>query len=205
MSESVIKQVLKKISNRKSGWCFSRNDFARIESPEIIDVMLSRLAAQEKIRRLGHGLYDNPRKGTLIKERLPPDLDQAAHAIARKFGWRIQPNSETALNILGLSSQVPGKWVYLSDGPTKEFEIGDNQLRFKNTSLKLAGIKHEPTALTVIALKALGKERVDDGILDQIRKRWRPQQKKRMLDVGSGQTAWIYECIKKIAREPDDE
>ncbi|MBN1981875.1 MAG: hypothetical protein JW795_10100 [Chitinivibrionales bacterium] len=54
------------------------------------------------------GVYDYPKIGTLIAGLLGLDIDQVAHAIARKHGWTIKPSGETALNILGLSTQVPG-------------------------------------------------------------------------------------------------
>ena len=47
-----------------------------------------------------------------------------AHALARKFNWRIQPSGDAALNLLGLSTQVQGRWIYLSDGPGRELESG---------------------------------------------------------------------------------
>ena len=48
---------------------------------------------------------------------MSPDIDQVATAMARKFRWRIQPGGAPALNYLGLSTQVPARAVYLSDGP----------------------------------------------------------------------------------------
>lgn len=42
---------------------------------------------------------------------MSPDIDQVAHAFARKFKWRIQLTGNAALNQLGLSTQVPGSWV----------------------------------------------------------------------------------------------
>ena len=54
---------------------------------------------------------------------MPPDIDQVAQALSRKFNWRIQPTGNAALNQLGLFPQVPGSWVYLSDGPDREYEI----------------------------------------------------------------------------------
>jgi hypothetical protein len=56
---------------------------------------------------------------------LSPDVDQVARAIARKFGWRIQPSGAIAANLLGLSTQVPARAAYLSDGPDRSYKIGN--------------------------------------------------------------------------------
>jgi hypothetical protein len=53
----------------------------------------------------------------LLGQALSPELDQVAQALARKFNWRIQPSGDAVLNLLGLSTQVPARWIYLSDGP----------------------------------------------------------------------------------------
>jgi hypothetical protein len=69
---------------------------------------LSGLTRAGTIRRVCHGAYDYPRHSQLLGE-LSPDIDQVAQALARKFNWRIQALGETALNLLRLSTQVPGK------------------------------------------------------------------------------------------------
>jgi hypothetical protein len=53
----------------------------------------------------------------LLQQELSPDFDQVAQAFARKFNWRIQPSGDTALNLLGLSTQVPWRVVPSADIP----------------------------------------------------------------------------------------
>jgi hypothetical protein len=72
------------------------------------------------IRRVIRGLYDYPRFSTLLDQELSPDTDQAAQALARKFRWRIQPIGAVAQNLLGLSTQVPARIVYLSERITPQ-------------------------------------------------------------------------------------
>jgi integrase len=69
------------------------------------------------------GIYDYPRFSKLLDQSLSPDIDQVARALARKFRWCIQPTGATALNFLGLSTQVPARAVYLSDGPDRVYQI----------------------------------------------------------------------------------
>ena len=46
-----------------------------------------------------------------------------AKAIARNYNWTIAPTGDAALNLLGISTQVPSKWEYVSSGPYKEYNI----------------------------------------------------------------------------------
>lgn len=64
--------------------------------------------------------------------------------------------------MLGLSTQVPGRWVHLSDGPSREYPVGEDgrqTLAFRKAPPKGVGFKHRESGLLVQALKALGKER----------------------------------------------
>ena len=113
---------------------------------------LFRFVRDGKIRRVIRGIYDYPKFSELLGQLLSPDLQQVAQVLARKFGWRIQPSGDTALNLLGLSTQVPGKKVYLSDGPKRKYLTGKLQLIFKKTASKHASFKYQQTAWIVQAL-----------------------------------------------------
>lgn len=89
-----------------------------------IDMALGSLAREGTIRRIRRGLYDMPKLNPALGGKLSPDIDEAAQAIARRQRWKIVPEGAWAANLLGLSTQVPAKIIYLTDGPSKEVEIG---------------------------------------------------------------------------------
>ncbi len=162
---------------------------------------LSNLTKAGKIRRVCRGVYDYPRYSELLNRQLSPDLDQVAHALARKFNWRIQPSSDAALNLLGLSTQVQGRWIYLSDGPSREYEVGDRALVFKKSALKDVDFKFRESGLVVQALKALGREQVDGKVIEGIRRQLESKGCERILRDTRSVTGWIYETIKRICKE----
>lgn len=51
------------------------------------------------------------------------ESDEIAEALARKFEWRIAPYGDTALNRLGVDSQVPSVVRYVSDGPYPDLSV----------------------------------------------------------------------------------
>ena len=122
--QPIDKKILSRIYGRGRGWAFTKIDFVAEFGEVNIHQALSSLTKTGTIRRVCHGVYDYPRYSELLGQTLSPDVDQVAQALARKFNWRILPSGDTALNQLGLSTQVPGKWVYLSDGPSREYAIG---------------------------------------------------------------------------------
>ena len=90
---------------------------------------------------------------------------QIARAVARSHGWTIVPTGEAALNRLGLSTQVPARWQYLSDGPTKTYSWSGGTIVFKHRTNKETTKLSSKTAMVVQALKALGKEHIDKGVI----------------------------------------
>ncbi len=201
--QPIDQKILSRIYGRGRGWAFTKIDFVADFGEANIHQALSSLAKAGTIRRVCRGVYDYPRYSELLGQVLSPDIDQVAQALARKFNWRIQPSGDAALNLLGLSTQVPGKWVYLSDGPSRQYVIDNHTLEFKKSVLKDVGFKYRESGLIVQALKALGKERVDQASIETIRKRVDLKSCDRILKDTRAVTGWIYQTIKQICRECD--
>ena len=202
--QPIEKQIVSRMYGRGRGWAFSANDFSAEFGRSTVDWVFYNLVASGTIRRVFRGVYDYPKYSELLEQELSPDFDQVAQAFARKFNWRIQPSGDAALNLLGLSTQVPGRLVYLSDGPNRQYHVGDIDsftLEFKKSALKDVGFKYRESGLVVQALKALGKERVDETVITTIRKQLDESACKRVLKDTVTATGWVYETIKRICGE----
>ena len=57
-----------------------------------------------------------------------------AKAFASKFRWQIYSSRDTALNFFGLSTQIPAKLVFISNGPSKTLETPFGTICFKLTT-----------------------------------------------------------------------
>ncbi len=149
-------------------------------------------------------MYDYPKYSQILQSELSPDVEQVAHAYARKFNWKIEISGESALNILGLSTQVVSKYIYLSNGPKKQYVIYDNiTLEFKKSALKNIGFKYKESSLIVQALRALGKENVNEDIIVKIKKQIDKKMYDKILKDTVTTTDWVYETIKKICKKDD--
>ncbi|CAA0123043.1 Uncharacterised protein [BD1-7 clade bacterium] len=167
-SKSLENKLLSRIYGRGRGWVFSKKDFATLGEGGSIDRALSRMAKKGAIRRIMRGLYDYPAYSALLKKSLSPDTDQVAQALARKFGWQIQVSGNAALNIMGLSAQVPTQYLYLSDGPSKTYTVGGITLAFKKTRFTQLGLKYKPNEILVQAIQALGDRPIRDDEKNKI-------------------------------------
>jgi len=199
--QSIENKSSARIYGNQRGWAFSKIDFLDLGSDADIRKALSELAAKGTIRRVLRGIYDYPRISKLLDTKMGPDLDQLARALARRSGWRIQPSENTALNLLGLSTQVPALSVYLSDGPSKTYEIGKQQLVFKKRTLKESVFKHKESELVVQALKALGQERIDERVFLKLAETWTPTMWKKILRDTKTAPAWVSNIIRNITKD----
>jgi hypothetical protein len=174
------------------------------------------------------GVYEYPVVSKLLKGPVPPNPDAIARAIARAHGWTIMPSGQTALNLLGLSTQVPAKWEYFSDGPSKTYKWstadssigrpvspdgpvtgaptdriagtpGHGILAFKHRTNKEITNLSPKTALVVQALKALGEKNVTNTTLARLRQKRDAKDRKRAMREAKYVTAWVYEIIKRLA------
>ena len=199
--QSAENKILFRIYGHGRGWSFFSKDFSAEFDSNNIDKALSNLTRIGKIRRISRGMYDYPKYSELLGQELSPDHGQVAQAFARKFNWRILPSGDAALNLLGLSTQIPGKYIYLSDGPNRTYSILNYTLEFKKTALKDIGFKHRESGLIVQSIKALGRERITTDVLEKIRSGIDPNKYGKILKDTNIVTGWVYDYIKYVCRE----
>lgn len=199
--QSIDNKVISRIYGNGRGWAFFQNDFLDLGSSEAIRKSLSRLEQSGTIRRVLRGMYDYPKFSKLLNESLSPDIQQVAFALARKFNWRISPTGDTALNLLGLSTQVPGRYVYLCDGANRSYQVNNVELSFKKTTLKEIGFKYKESDLLVQAFKALGKENITPSIILQLQKQFDNESCAKILKDTQHTTSWIFEAIKQVCNK----
>ena len=198
--QSIASQVLIEIEKHAADWCFSQKDFMGIASRNALEQAFFRLLKEGKIRRIGRGLYDVPRYSKTLKTMLSPSIEQIAQAVARKYGWRILPIGAYAANMLNLSTQVPMKIVYQSDGPTKRMEFGTRTITFKQTAPKNMA-PSELSGMVINALKYLGKDQVTPNVIARLSRHFDGKQKRQLLKEAQFSTDWVFEVIQKICEK----
>ena len=189
-----------RINNSDFGTVFVAVDFVDIMDKTSINTYLTRLDEERVVQRIMRGVYYKAEYNDFLQEYVAPEPDAVAHALARNFGWTIVPCGDTALNLLGLSTQIPAAWIYVSDGTYKEYTYGQTTIEFKRTTNKEISKLSYKTALVVQALKALGKDNVDDMIIAKLRSTLTDSEKQALIGETKAVTSWIYEYIKLICR-----
>ena len=202
----LYKNVFYFISGQGRGRAVSPTDLIKKFDRQHIDSTLSDLVKDKKIRRVSRGIYDYPKYSDLLKKELSPDIEQVSRAYARKFNWRIEVSGDSALNNLNLSTQIQAKYIYLSDGPNKSYKLfNDVEIEFKKSNLKDIGYKYKESSLIVQALKSLGKEHITNEIINKIKEQIEPKMYEKILKDTQTTTVWVYEIIKQICKDSNNE
>jgi hypothetical protein len=192
-------KINNRIQNSKNGTIFVASDFADLADNNSIRISLFRLEKSGLIRRVIRGVYEKPEYNVFLGDYVAPSPHHVAMALARNYGWTIVPNGDTALNQLGLSTQVPAEWTYVSNGPYKEYTMGKTIISFKRTTNKDISKLSYKSALLVQALKAIGKERLDGAYMKIIKRLMTAEETAEFLAEGKYMTAWVYEAVKKTS------
>jgi predicted transcriptional regulator of viral defense system len=191
--ENKIAEVLK--SHQKGSVLFV-DDFLDYGNSESVKKALLRLKEKEILVRLAHGIYLYPK----IDKKLGvlfPSTEDIAKAIARRDKARIVPTGVQALNKLGLSTQVPMKVVYLTDGATRNIKVGKRTITFKNTSPKNLLAQGEISSLVIQALKTIGQSKVDDEILLKIEMLLKKEKIENTIHDAKLAPAWISKILNQ--------
>ncbi|MBA3722220.1 MAG: hypothetical protein H0W88_07455 [Parachlamydiaceae bacterium] len=197
---SIDSQIFRAIKIRGEGSVFVPTEFLDLGSRAAVDIVLHRLVRKGTIRRLARGVYDFPKKHSVLGW-LQPSPEKIAKALVGRDYTRIQPTGAYAAKILGLSEQVPAKVVFLTDGPSRTVKIGLTTIQLRRTTAKNMAMADRLSGLLVQALRELGKENVTTERLEHL-KRILPVDKRRELlkDIRLA-PEWMHPIFRKLAEE----
>lgn len=168
MIKSVQTRIENEIKSMKRGSILFPSNFDDMGNVEVVKKSLLRLENKKFLVRLAHGIYLYPKQDKLLGV-LYPTIEEIAIAIAERDKARITPTGTTALNKLGLSTQIPMNIVFLTDGAPRSIVVGKRTIKFKRTSPKNLAVKGEITSLIIQALKEIGKDNVTAEQLEKIK------------------------------------
>lgn len=176
----------------------STSDFLDLGSRAAVDQALSRSTRAGLLRKVARGLYDLPRVDPVFGAAAS-SADEVAKALARRDGVRIQPSGAHAANILGLSTQVPVRTVFLTDGPSKTVSLGKRKVVLKHVSSRSMATAGSLSGVVIHALLWIGRRGVDDAAITTLRRRLNEADKKRLLKDIRYAPAWVAERMRQIA------
>lgn len=196
---SIAQKINKQIKVKKPGSVFTPMDFQEVGSRDAIDQTLSRLAKSKVIRRLGQGVYEKPKVSKF--GILPPDALLVAEALARSTQSKLQVSEAYAANKLGLTTQVPAKFIYYIEGTSRSRKIGNQEIIFKRATPKRMVGAGKKVGLIIQAFRYFGVNNIDDMVLEKISNKLSPSDKQDLDKVKYALPLWLQDSIVKMQLE----
>jgi len=173
-----------------------RTDFPEYHA-EFVGGTLSELTGEGILVKLAQGIYAKPRKSRF--GLVLPSIDKVVQAIATRDNAEVLPSGMTALNVLGLSTQVPMNYTYLTTGSERTIKLVNRQVTLKRGVPKNFCYETRLIALLVQALRTLKQENVTDEELHTISSliSKEPDKESLIRDIDM-MPAWMKRIVKPM-------
>lgn len=201
-SHQIGRRIFARIKSHRRGWVFTPAHFEDICGRSTVSTNLQRLRESGRIRQLARGLYDYPQTHPKLG-MLAPSADAIAKAFSGREAIRLQPSGAYAANLLGLSTQVPMKIVYLTDGASRTVQVGNRQIILKRTTPRNMATAGRISGLVIQALRYLGQNHVDGRIIEQLDKRLDKKACGQLLKDIRYAPVWIAAIFRELAKKKD--
>jgi predicted transcriptional regulator len=198
--QSIENKIEKSIKSRPKGFLLFPQDFRHIGSTESVRKALQILKEKGLIKPVSHGIYVRPKTNEYIGELLP-SAEEVAQAVAKRDKIRLVPTGSYALNALGLSTQVPLKLVFLTDGAARTIKVGKRTIKLKRTTPKNIMAKGKISALVIQALREIGKDKASIAELNRIIKLLQDEDVKDLTHDIELAPEWIRKILKQAINE----
>ncbi len=192
--KSIKEKIKDEIKAGNKGRIVLPSDFEIKYGVENTKKSLLRLTDEGFLERLARGIYLYPERDELLGV-LYPDIETIAEKIALRDNARIIPTGVQALNLLGLSTQVPLNAVFLTDGSPRTINIGKRKIKFKKASPKNLAAKGRLSGLAIQALREIGKEKVSQGEIIKIKEQLKKEEPENLYHDMKLAPSWIADIF----------
>ena len=200
MEENIGKKIVNNIKKCGRGTIFFPSTFMSYGDIQSVSKSLERLTNDAVIIRLANGIYLYPKiDKKLGLGVLYPPIEDIAIQIAKRDRARIAPTGAYAMNLLGLSTQVPMNVVFLTDGSPRKIKLGNNRIiTFKHTVPKNLAFVNKTAQLATFALKEIGQSSVNEEHLKTLKHVFSAINEKSIEADYKLMPAWIRKIIKSF-------
>lgn len=192
----VIADIRQKIARCKKGTLFFLTSFPGYDQ-EYVRKVLAGLVNDGTLVRLSNGVFLKPvltRFGVLY-----PDPGVVVKAIVKRDHAEVLPNGFVALNQLGLSTQVPVSYMYLTSGATRVVHLGERDVMLKHASPRNFAFRDEFMGVLYQALKCHGEQDFTEEERMKIARLVKDHAKEESFvhDLGL-MSGWMKRLIKEV-------
>ena len=191
-------QIMKHADESPEGSLLCPSALLHLGSRAAVDQALSRLSRSGQLMRICQGVYVCPVK-TRFGTR-PPAVEEVMASLSALWGETIVPAGGAAANLLGLTTQVPVRSVYLTSGPNRRLTLGELMVDLRHAPRWQLVAPHRPAGDAVRALAWLGPEEVEEN-LGLLEHKLSPDDLDELAATRAVMPAWMAEPISALVAD----
>jgi hypothetical protein len=156
---SITAQIESRIARMRKGVPFSIEGFYELGTESAVQKAFSRLAKSGEIVRVSKGFYVRPRSiESLPGAKVMPSPEEVAKAWARNYGYKLVSNGFEAAYRIGLQTQAPARTIYWTNGPSREFKVGNSTVEVKHVASSKLKWLNQPEGIILRGLSVMEPE-----------------------------------------------
>jgi hypothetical protein len=199
-SQSIESKVIRSIRAKPNASVITAGQYSRYGNALAVGQALSRLAKSGKIRRIRQGLYDLPRPHPVIGQTAPDPM-AAVRALMADSSAQWQVSGAYAANLLGLSEQVPGRIVVLTNGSPRQVKLDKLTLIFRRAAPRYLLGAGRPAGLVIQAIRHLRESGAEPSKIEALRVRLDANTKLELAALKPKLPAWMQPIVQRLTRE----
>jgi hypothetical protein len=134
-----------------------------------------------------------------LSRTLPPLSENVVQAMQARDHSRVIPSGAHAANLLGLTTQVPVRAVYLTDGRARKIPLGQQEIVFKHAATRQMATAGRISGTVIQALRWLGRDQIDPTTIATLRRWLSADDKQQLMRDLRYAPAWIAGIMQQVA------
>ena len=197
---SISKEISKRIKRLRRGKPFRSTDFLELGGRAAVDQALWRLVKAGEIKRIKGGVFVKPEKNAYVGEVLP-GAEEIAKFLAKQSGNKVDISGADAARRFGFTTQVSSQSVFLTDGPSRRYRLGNQEIRLKHVAPRKLALAGRPAGEALSALWYLGSNEVSPKTFERIEGRLPYEEFSVLLKHQEVMPGWMRDALHEYQRE----
>ena len=197
---NISKEIAKKIKGFRRGRPFLSSDFLELGSRAAVDQALWRLVKAGEIQRIKRGLFVKPERNAYVGEVLP-GAEDVSKFLAHQAGNKLAVSGAEAARRFGFTTQVSSQSVFLTDGPSCKYRLGNHEVQLKRVAPRKVALAGRPAGEALSALWYLGSDTVTPQTFEQIEKRLPPEEFSFLAHKQEIMPGWMRDTLSEYQRK----
>ena len=192
---TLAKTILEHTEGLPEGAPFCAKELLHLGSRAAVDQALSRLVKRGQLMRVSRGVYVRPVVSRFGKRA--PSAAQVVEHIAHITGEAIAPHGAAVANKLGLTTQVPVRFVFLTSGRNRKLKLGSQVVELRHAPRWQFAVGNQPSGEALRAVAWLGPEQAG-AALRALKRKLSASELQAIAAARSVLPAWLAKQVSEV-------